>query len=335
MSAFFLLVAIFASASSFDPRMIPNRHHDLCLPCINGECLLEKCFCHPGWTGIDCNTPSMISQDCSFLCQMVDDDMLWCPSNTTDACRFHEDYGIMQVDKTRWEMAQKFELKFWKYQDDDFKHYVKKDDFLNWIPLENKALGHVLEIACGPITHIGSIIDSANVTVSSITLVDPIIFKYLTEVSSCDFANGTVRDYPTSLMSAMGETMQFGEIFDTVIAVNAVEHCMDGFAFLRNVYNSLKPGGLIIWHETAYEGYYGHPVHENPIDHIYHPLRARKRFWQWWIDHFTLEYLNQDGVVLRNAHIFPDGVYDPAKASASTSACVYNDYKKWIFCLIR
>lgn len=37
------------------------------------------------------------------------------------------------------------------------------------------------------------------------------------------------------------------------MSINVIEHVYDAFKFLDNLYNALKPGGIIIYHDRYYK----------------------------------------------------------------------------------
>ena len=89
--------------------------------------------------------------------------------------------------------------------------------------------------------------------VKSITLTDPNINRYVNEVISCSYKNGTLRlgsgiTFPTTLVSNASEDLHFDHQFDTVVMMNVLEHAINALDILRNLYNFVKPGGLLIFH---------------------------------------------------------------------------------------
>ena len=44
----------------------------------------------------------------------------------------------------------------------------------------------------------------------------------------------------------------FDQAFDTLMMINVIEHVENGIRILRNIYNALKPGGLLIFNECVF-----------------------------------------------------------------------------------
>jgi len=43
----------------------------------------------------------------------------------------------------------------------------------------------------------------------------------------------------------------FGK-FDTLLCINVIEHVWDAYEVLSNMYDALKPGGILIYHDRFY-----------------------------------------------------------------------------------
>jgi len=73
--------------------------------------------------------------------------------------------------------------------------------------------------------------------------------------------------------------------YDTVMVVNVIEHVQNAVEFLHGIHSSLKPGGLLIFHDRYYE----HPEAGDKIlgRNVFHPIRLTKVFF----DHFlTIDF---------------------------------------------
>ena len=52
----------------------------------------------------------------------------------------------------------------------------------------------------------------------------------------------------TLIINAGAERLDvFDQAFDTLMMINVIEHVENGIRILRNIYNALKPGGLLIF----------------------------------------------------------------------------------------
>jgi 2-polyprenyl-3-methyl-5-hydroxy-6-metoxy-1,4-benzoquinol methylase len=210
-----------------------------------------------------------------------------CNHLASDSCRYHPDYGVLEVSKERWKESQFFEYLHWEQnRDDNDRSYLHERNFQNYLNLtqyyssnsvSTSNLGDVLEIGAGPYTQIKSILDVSGLSFNSITLLEPQIMKYMGHVSTCTYKDGKIAGKDISFLVSGAETLMVGEIFDTVIMINTIEHVQNALLVLRNVYNAIKPGGTLIFHEIAYESYMGEPYsyHQNLLDFIFHPIRIK------------------------------------------------------------
>jgi hypothetical protein len=90
----------------------------------NGNCLLDRCICRPGWIGEKCDIPSVdVVDSCNYLtcsnrtvCSAGEskcDLQINCNENPNDSCHYHPDYGVIFVPFSRWAIAQLAEVKLW------------------------------------------------------------------------------------------------------------------------------------------------------------------------------------------------------------------------------
>ncbi|CAF3213719.1 unnamed protein product, partial [Rotaria sp. Silwood2] len=111
-----------------------------------GTCLIGKCFCWPGYGGIDCETAW--NQSIGDLCV----------GNSDDKCFIHPLYGIGEVSVERWKKAASREGNFWVI---NVQHEDRWGDHLagfdNYKLLPNE-LGNMVELGCGPFTQTLSIL---------------------------------------------------------------------------------------------------------------------------------------------------------------------------------
>jgi SAM-dependent methyltransferase len=135
------------------------------------------------------------------------------------------------------------------------------------------------------------------------TAIEPSADFYVKDVKSCayrtgkleKFGGGEFHDFPTHIQSQLGEeTMkQNSHAFDTVMVSNVVEHVQNAVDFLHGIHRSLKPGGLLIFHDRHYadqlsgDGVLGR--------NVYHPIRLNKKFFDHFLSDFDIIFNNCEG----------------------------------------
>jgi SAM-dependent methyltransferase len=295
--------SIYRDIMSLTQSHIDSRFDLLCKQCSHehGECLLGRCICVPGWSGDSCLEPwSTDIPPCKPLnCyKSGEDDTDYCFGDPDDSCHYHPEYGVLRVTKDRWMHAQQRELSLWMglHDDDNDRSPYHEGHFNNYNSIRRVHLGHVLEVASGPFTQIAHIMQTADNTVNSITLLDPLIIKYITSVNKCAYKNGTLRGIDVSLLVTGAEKLRGRGQFDTVVMINGLEHVQDAVQVLRNVYDALAPGGLFIFHEAYYNKYRGIPAQPvtpyNLLDFMFHPIRIKQAFFEWYLRDFEPLYIH-------------------------------------------
>jgi hypothetical protein len=258
-----------------------NSHDSLKeLPCnISTEssvCFFKRRFCHPGFTGEFCtekleNANPWYTHDCPNLKEHItfDENMPLsmlssgknCPneksfkgaSKCAYLCFSHELTGVAQIPLSLWKIVQQNEFNEWKKKylgtDDRGKEHI--EGFGNYERLPQN-LGKYLEIGCGPYTQTQFII---NHTFESITLLDPGADNYIKHTAGCTYKDGALKGKKVDILSFGGEKLgdkKYKEAFDTIMAINVVEHIWDAFKFFNNIFNTLRPGGILIYHDRFY-----------------------------------------------------------------------------------
>ena len=99
-----------------------------------------------------------------------------------------------------------------------------------------------------------------NVGITNVTFVEPLLEHFLT-IPGCSYGSGRLVvkgvSYDTTLSNLTVE--EFGrqrpahQQYDTVIVMNVLVYARDAFEFLETVYHSLKPGGLLLFHDRWFE----------------------------------------------------------------------------------
>jgi hypothetical protein len=116
-----------------------------------------------------------------------------------------------------------------------------------------------------------NIIERVNVTMKTITLLDPILDLYK-EIKGTTYYNGDYvvnqTKYPTTFIQrtieSWGHDMRKERIarrdtsymtFDTVVFMNAMIYSLEATQLLTTLYESLKPGGLLIFMDRWFENW--------------------------------------------------------------------------------
>lgn len=246
------IIIVGSTASWLNPLAVQNRYQLLCndSTCITdqGRCLLDRCICYSGWDGLACDVQwTHPVPKCVELTAYRDESnvIVSVGLDADDSCFYHPEYGVLQVTRNRWNLAQQLELNLWMTEVDleDDRSDIHSNAFNSYQALP-PSLGHVLEVACGPFTQLKHIMSlDASTTVDSITLVDPMIFEYKQHIPHCSYKNSSsFMNHIPVLINARAEDLRLGERYDTVIMINGIEHAQDGLLILRNVYESLQPG---------------------------------------------------------------------------------------------
>ena len=275
----FFLITIFCftqyfrygSVINFEPK---NSINDLCnSDSENVVCFFGRRFCHPGYSGEFCTEKLQpanpwYTSDCPNLKEKRTFDVNFplnmlssgenCPnenkiknlSKCAYLCFSHEITGVAQIPLNLWKLVQQNEFEVWKNSfgsNDRGAEHI--EGFGNYIKLP-KYLGNYLEIGCGPYTQTQFII---NHEFESITLLDPGAENYIKSTPGCTYKDGQLKGKKVNVYSFGAEKLDnYKAKFDTLLSINVVEHVWDAFKFFNNIYNALKPGGILIYHDRFY-----------------------------------------------------------------------------------
>ena len=91
--------------------------------------------------------------------------------------------------------------------------------------------------------------------VENYVIMEPGASSYMNTVETCVYRDGEVRGFEgrTLIINAGAERLDvFDQAFDTLMMINVIEHVENGIRILRNIYNALKPGGLLIFNECVF-----------------------------------------------------------------------------------
>ena len=259
----------------------------------NAELFLGRCFCSAGydpWPSADpkasmiCNvTVSKIGPcDCpvddrSFL---TNDSWYWHDNKgelgirCTSLCKSNSQIGAPRSvpaewkDNNGWKQAGFYKKELTIASERRRHNHLlgRLDEFAEgfamWHYLNNTNLGHVIEFGAGGYTQTRNILERTHgVTLSSVTLVDPLIHFYKA-IQSCSFETGQLlvrgravagnTTLVESTVEAWGAANK-GHLFDTVICMNVLVYAQDAFKFLATLHAALKPGGLLLFHDRLFD----------------------------------------------------------------------------------
>jgi SAM-dependent methyltransferase len=83
--------------------------------------------------------------------------------------------------------------------------------------------------------------------------------------------------------------INFGK-FDTLLCINVIEHVWDAYEVLENIYNALKPGGILIYHDRFYPS----PEYGDAVlgpGNFYHPIRLTRIVFEHFLKQFNTIYI--------------------------------------------
>lgn len=200
-------------------------------------------------------------------------------------CYYSERYGFARISQALWKAAQKGEHAIWiSTEDDSDRGAENREGFQDYKILRGMQLGRVLEIGSGPFTQTKTIIaalkESGNDPhIEAIHVSDPGVPTYLKHTKHCSYKSGTMAGYRTTAHAFGGEDLPFDREFDSVVSINVIEHCRDAFEYIERLHQSLKIGGILIFHDRVYDKFLQILDPEEHAEEVagLHPLRIKKR----------------------------------------------------------
>jgi len=229
----------------------------------------ENVFCFPGFKGKYCVIPW---ENKVPVCE--------------DSC-FVSQWGVPMISANRWKRAQAAEQDSWKgNENDNDRANEHLDGFDKYTKMPND-LKNLLEVGCGPWTQSSFMLKQRDTfQLNTITLWEPSLLFYVQNTPTCAYKTGQLRNYSTILVNAPGEYLLLREQYDTVVMINVLEHVQNALQILENLYNSLKPGGILVLSDRWWDNYnfYGQLINDEFLgkDRMYHPIRMKKGIF----DHF-------------------------------------------------
>ncbi len=214
---------------------------------------------------------------------------------TTNDAGFASARGIVTVDIERWRRAQRYEYETWLHYNLDARtdrNEDHRDAFAGYAALPEN-VGDIIELGCGPFTNVRYIVDTHKAT--SLTLLDPLIDDYERGHPNCTYKGWKLYGYDVAHVATPTEAWRTARQFDMVVMVNMLPHCYDADVIFATVRRILKPGGVLVFHETAQ--LYG-PME---IYDVGHPLALTQETINTFLSEFETLYQNGDYFIGRRA----------------------------------
>ena len=273
-------------------------------PCGENQLsFMESCFCSPGFDPSPSSSPSPSPLVCSVPvlsiggCKCPEDrsflgNASWYINNgdmseegirCTNLCRSNNQIGAPYSLPLEWRDNNNWkQIGFYRKELQiaserrRHNHLIERLDefaegFANFGFLNDTNLGRVIEFGAGGYTQLRNLLErTRNVSLSSVTLLDPQIHQYR-KISACSFQSGnlTVRPlrrttivaeaaWPTRLVDSTVEAFgrapgEAKEQYDTVICMNVLVYAQSAIEFLQTLHNSLRPGGLLLFHDRWFD----------------------------------------------------------------------------------
>jgi SAM-dependent methyltransferase len=152
-----------------------------------------------------------------------------------------------KCDADSWNNAQNAEFSLWggfNVGDGDDWSEFWKINFDNYDAINGKFFKDVIEVGCGPYgRNIRKI--STLITYENLHVLDPLLDKYCKNKKSGIhnfITTNNVKTYSFGL-----EKLSVENSFDLIICNNVLDHCYDADLCLENMYNALRPNGILIF----------------------------------------------------------------------------------------
>lgn len=297
---------------------------------------MNRCFCMPGYESkvqssndvnfIHCSEPILKIDDC--ICKADDRSFIFNYSISAlqfrkegdnyrceSLCRSNSEVGVPFSSPLEWRDNQNWlQLGFYTKELPQGTHnnhlhgrlHELAEGFSNFHFLEGFDMGNVIEFGSGGYTQTRNIIERVNVSLSHITLVDPLIYSYQ-KLRRCPYSTGNLivnnTIYSTTLRDSTVELFDTDQLFDTVIVMNVILYAQNAFKFLEKIHSVLKPNGLLIFHDRWFEDIAWSSVCKM-ADFYRNPIQISRFVLDHFLSHFTHEpYFNSNktsGQIFRN-----------------------------------
>ena len=173
--------------------------------------------------------------------------------------KYLSDDGVINVSKTRWETAQKYERSEWMqraFMADDDRNVFHENMFNNYDSLDDVNVESFIELGCGPFTNARIILEKFP-NLKGVTLLDPLVKDYLSH-TNCKYKNSQLtlrnqRKVEANLVASSIEEYQVDKTFDMVVMINVLEHCFDIPKIFENIDAMLNKGGVLVYADVQFD----------------------------------------------------------------------------------
>lgn len=287
--------------------LLTQRANQCLSKCLNGDCIVDKCFCIKGYSGQWCDEGNLPN------CPGPKDDLKNFP---LECMGFFPDYGYPRLPDQfvpYWNDAQAWELEHWvqhpTVQDRADQHLEWMKNYTSLKELlvsSDHRLGNLVEVGCGPFTQSIPMIQHVGFeTLSSMTLIDPLIDLYIQKVKYVSYRDidRSLFGKPTTLIRMAGEPvgdMLRENYYDTVVMLNVIEHGINAAHILNSLWRILRPGGILVFHEYDYadRGFITDPGH---------PIKLHSSYYDLLLKHFEVVYrrdFNHEGNYMHTMGVY-------------------------------
>ncbi len=156
----------------------------------------------------------------------------------------------MEKKTTRWDLAQNYEINWWRKQENGIRsNYFKEsaqeiiDEYSKFAQLNEDT--RVLEIGSGAFGIVSFISKSKNRFG-----IDPLEYYY---GNVHEFVNK--RDTTVTYLTAKGENLPFNDPFDIIILDNVLDHCENPTQVINEVKRLSKKGTFVYFRQNTYNLY--------------------------------------------------------------------------------
>jgi SAM-dependent methyltransferase len=148
-------------------------------------------------------------------------------------------------NSSRWQVAQEYELNWWKRYDNDVEWYqVFSQEVQTFVKpyLEINKETKILEIGAGPAGALTSLPSNHKYA------IDPLEDYFSTRKEWTQ-----IRDPKVLYQTGKGEALPYqDDFFDLIIIDNALDHCENPILVLDEIHRVLKKGGVIFFRQSVY-----------------------------------------------------------------------------------
>ena len=189
--------------------------------------------------------------------------------------RFFGNNGIIQIDKKRWEEAQRYESSEWLERCANMnndRNDFHEEIFENYNILTDLPIESMIELGCGPFTNARNIIKKLP-SIQELTLLDPLAHTYMKEHINCSYKNVD----NISIVNSSIEDFKVEKTYDLVVMINVLEHCFDIPKIFENIDKMTKKGSYFVYADVQFDYDVAKRISEIKFNSG-HPIRVTKDY---------------------------------------------------------